>query len=107
MKKTLEESKQRILEIISQVDELNRPERVKVAKLLIDMLASAMLRNNVSDRTDEIRDIVSEMEKTDIDWNKIPELDRERYKQCMRGLETHLNLWSDKSRPTNMAQGFK
>ena len=71
------------------------------------MLSSAMARNTVSDRTDEIKTIISDMKKSGIDWNKIPELDREKYKECIKYLETHLNLWINKSRPTNMTQGFK
>jgi hypothetical protein len=107
MKLLLEKERKRILEIMSQIGESDRVEKVRMAKILINSLASAMLRNNVSDRTNEIKNIISDMEKSGIDWNKIPEHDRNQYKQCMRGLETHLNLWKTKSEPTNMTQGFK
>jgi hypothetical protein len=82
----------------------DRIKRINKAKEFIRALESAMLRNNVSDRTEEIRNILSDMKDSDVNWDKdVIGHYRRDLKSCMEHVEKHLNLWKTK----NMSQGFK
>jgi hypothetical protein len=82
----------------------DRIKRINKAKMFINALASAILRNNVSDRTEEIKSILSDMKDSDVDWDKdVIGHYRHDYNDCMRDIEKHLNVWKTK----NMSQGFK
>jgi hypothetical protein len=79
------------------MEESNRIIKNKRARVFIDGLASAMLRNNATDRTSEIKNILNDMKNSDIDWDKdVVGRYKEIYKGCIRNIDTHLNLWKNK-----------
>jgi len=82
----------------------DRIKRINKAKAFINALASAILRNKVSDRTEEIQKILSDMKDSDVDWSKdVIGHYRDDYNACMRDIGKHLDSWKTK----NMTQGFK
>ena len=79
------------------MEESNRIIKNKRARIFIDGLGSALLRNNVSDRTSEIKNILNDMKNSDIDWDKdVVGRYRELYRQYMKSIDIHLNLWKNK-----------
>jgi hypothetical protein len=90
----------KILSLINESDD--KLKKIKEAKHFVDRLGSAMLRNNVSDRSSEIIDIIIEMGDSGIDWNKdLRGRYREDFKGLLKAVETHLKLWKNGKRPTN------
>jgi hypothetical protein len=77
-------------------DFINKGEIRKKADYLLDILGAAYLRNICDDNREEIKQRLSDIENSGINWDKdVVKSVRERYKQLTNSetINSHLNKW--------------